>query len=214
MPAANVPELRARLDAFARGKLTPADFDPVLDVDAELSLADVTPELFQALELLEPYGMGNPEPVFSARGVQLTAPPRILKEKHVKLKLRAGHVTPVADESSELSAAAILATPRCHPDGAAIRRSEKAAAVAEGYGGAARTENRDLRHKVVFDALGWHMAERLQQNPLLAGDSVDVAFTVGHNDHPEYGGLELTLRDIKTAVTKGGNGRPGERSQR
>jgi single-stranded-DNA-specific exonuclease len=214
MPAVNVPELRARLDEFARGKLTLADFDPVLDLDAELSLADVTPELFQALELLEPYGMGNPEPVFAARGVQLTAPPRILKEKHVKLKLRARQGAPIADEASELSAAAILATPRCHPDGAAIRRSEKAAALAEGYGGALRTENRDLRTKVVFDALGWHMAERLQQNPLLAGDSVDIAFTVGHNDHPEYGGLELTLRDLKAPVTTDGSGRPDERSPR
>src|ERR1700739_4535759 len=110
MAARNVPELRARLDAFARGKLTLADFDPVLDLDAELGLADVTPELFQALELLEPYGMGNPEPVFAARGVQLTAPPRVLKEKHVKLKLRAGQVAPASssEESSELSAAAIL----------------------------------------------------------------------------------------------------------
>jgi single-stranded-DNA-specific exonuclease len=195
MPAANVPELRSRLDEFARGKLTPADFDPVLDVDAELGLSDVAPELFQALTLLEPYGMGNPEPVFSARGVQLAAPPRILKEKHVKLKLRAGQIA-VTEDLSELSAAAILATPRCHPDGAAIRRSEKAAALAENYGGPLRDES--LRAKVVFDALGWHMAERLQQTPLLAGDSIDIAFTIGHNDHPEYGGLELTLRDIKT----------------
>ena len=214
MPAANVPELRARLDAFARGKLTLADFDPVLDLDAELGLADVTPELFQALQLLEPYGMGNSEPVFAARGVQLTAPPRILKEKHVKLKLRAGQVVPVSKESSELSAAAILATPRCHPDGAAIRRSEKAAAAVVGYENLPRTENMELRTKVVFDALGWHMAERLQQTPLLAGDSIDIAFTIGHNDHPEYGGLELTLRDIKTAVTRDGNGRPAERSPR
>lgn len=212
MPAANVPELRARLDDFARSKLTLANFDPVLDVDAELSLADVTPELFQALELLEPYGMRNPEPVFSARGVQLTAPPRILKDKHVKLKLRAGKVAPASEESSEMSAAAILATPRCHPDGAAIRRSEKTAAVAESYGVALRAEQ--LRTKVVFDALGWHMAERLQQTPLLAGDSIDIAFTVGHNDHPEYGGLELTLRDIKAPVTTDGNGCPGARSPR
>src|ERR1700752_1595036 len=47
MPAANVPELRTRLDQFARTKLKPADFDPVLEFDGELSLADVTPELFQ-----------------------------------------------------------------------------------------------------------------------------------------------------------------------
>ncbi len=186
MPSANVADLRVKLDAFARTRLTPADFDPILDLDAELDLSEITPELFQALELLEPYGMGNPEPIFATHGVQLAAPPRILKEKHVKLKLRAG-----ADRR-DLSAAAILATPRCHPDGAAIRREEKAAAVAEGY------PNRDaLRSRITFDALGWHMAERMQKTPLLAGDAIDVAFTIGNNDHPEYGGLELSLRDFQ-----------------
>ena len=199
MPAANVAELRTRLDAFARTRLTPADFDPILDLDGELDLSEVTPDLFHALRLLEPYGMGNPEPVFAARGVQLVAPPRILKDKHVKLKLRTGA------ESRELSAAAILAIPRCHPDGTAIRREEKAAAVAEGYpGDGLRSENRELRtglaSNITFDALGWHMAERLQQTPLLAGDAIDVAFTIGHNDHPEYGGLELSLRDFKIPV--------------
>jgi single-stranded-DNA-specific exonuclease len=49
----------------------------------------------------------------------------------------------------------------------------------------------------VLDALGWNMAERLQQSPLLAGDAIDIAFTIGLNDHPEYGGLELCLRDLK-----------------
>jgi len=156
---------------------------------------EITPELFHALELLEPYGMGNPEPIFAARGVQLAAPPRILKDKHVKLKVRAGA------PSQELSAAAILATPRCHPDGAAFRREEKAAAVAEGYASnQLRGEGRELRSKITFDALGWHMAERLQKTPLLAGDALDIAFTVGHNDHPEYGGLELSLRDFQIPV--------------
>jgi single-stranded-DNA-specific exonuclease len=214
MPSANVADLRARLDRFARARLTPADFDPILDLDAELDLAGVTPELFQALQLLEPYGMGNPEPIFAAHATQLTAPPRILNDKHIKLKLRAGGVrnsapsvetllarSPAA-ESEDLSAAAILATPRCHPDGAAIRRGEKAAAVAEGYtsGTPLRTENRELRSKITFDALGWHMAERLLQTPLLAGDQIDIAFTIGNNDHPEYGGLELSLRDFQIPI--------------
>jgi single-stranded-DNA-specific exonuclease len=206
MPAANIPELRTRLDQFARTKLTLADFEPVLDLDEEMSLVDVTPELFQALQLLEPYGMANPEPVFAARGVQLCAPPRILKDKHIKLKLRAGQVA-IAEDAEELSPAAILATPRCHPDGAAIRRSEREAAAVP-----LRTENRELRadfrSRITFDSLGWNMAERVQGHQLLAGDSIDIAFTIGNNDHPEYGGLELTLRDYKTLPTRGGNGHP------
>jgi single-stranded-DNA-specific exonuclease len=165
MPAGKVDELRARLDAFARTRLTLADFDPVLYVDAELWLGEITPELFRALHLLEPYGVGNPEPVFAARGVELIASPRILKDKHIKLKLREGE----RGDHSENSL---------------------------------RTVNRELRTRVAFDALGWHMAERMAQTPLVVGDTLDVAFTIGHNDHPEYGGLELSLRDLKRVPAK------------
>jgi len=199
MPAANVPELRARLDAFARSRLTLTDFDPVLELDGQVLLEDVSPEFFRALHLLEPYGVGNPEPVFAARAVQVTAPPRILKDKHVKLRVRGGESDPIisAIDSEELSAAAILATPRCHPDGAAVRRSEKEAAVPEGIPFLSDDRQVRTKFKITFDALGWHMAERMQQTPLLAGDAIDIAFTIGHNDHPEYGGLELSLRDFR-----------------
>jgi single-stranded-DNA-specific exonuclease len=200
MPSANVSQLRAELDAFARTRLTQADFDPVLDLEAELDLDEITPGLFQVLQLLEPHGAGNHEPAFSSRGVRLIAPPKILKDKHIKLKLKAGegsggHEYSPAAGKEELSAVAILATPQCHPDGTAIRREEKA----EAKGFQLRTENRELRPgvKTVFDALGWHMAERLQQSPLLAGDAIDIAFTIGYNDHPDFGGLELSLRDFK-----------------
>jgi len=200
MPVANVPELRSRLDKFARKRLTLADFEPMLEIHSELGLENVTPQLFQALQLLEPYGVGNPEPIFSARGVRLTAPPRILKDKHLKLRLRAADTITEISEENKLSAAAILATPRCHPDSAAIRRNERDAAVATSAG-VLKTENRELRAnfrtKITFEALGWNMAERMQQSPLLAGDAIDIAFNIGHNDHPEYGGLELSLRDLK-----------------
>ncbi len=181
MPAANVPELRVKLDAFARARLTLADFDPVLELDGELSLADVTPELFHALELLEPYGMANAEPVFAARGVQLTAPPRIMKEKHIKLKLRANEAVETDEGKSPL-----------------LANNARNGAPAENSVGSPGNDSRaDFRSKITFDALGWHMAERLRQKPLLAGDSVDIAFTVGNNDHPEYGGLELGLKDLR-----------------
>jgi single-stranded-DNA-specific exonuclease len=150
MPSANVPQLRTNLDAFARTRLTSADFDPVLDVEAELDLTEITPALFQTLRLLEPYGTGNHEPAFTARNVRLLAPPKIMKDKHIKLKLKS-----------------------------------------DGSGQQLRT---------VFDALGWNMAERLKQAPLLAGDVIDIAFTIGHNDHPDFGGLELTLRDFKSEM--------------
>jgi single-stranded-DNA-specific exonuclease len=210
LPAANIADLRIRLDQFARAKLTRADFEPVLDIDGELSLADVTPELFQAIQLLEPFGMANPEPAFSATGVQLVAPPRVIKEKHIKLKLKPRQTAGIGDPE-ELSPAAILATPRCHPDSTAIRRSEREAARASLMDSRERS---DFRWKVTFDAVGWHMADRMKKDQLLAGDSIDIVFTVGNNDHPEYGGLELSLRDFRRSSTKNGNGRPAAPSPR
>ena len=41
------------------------------------------------------------------------------------------------------------------------------------------------------------MAEEVAQNQLLPGDLLDVAYTLDHNDHPEFGGLGLTLRDFR-----------------
>ena len=153
LPAARVPELREHLDVYARTCLTLADFEPTLNFDAEISLDQVNPELFRSLQRLQPFGVGNPQPVFVARAVRLVAPPRMLKEKHVKLKLAA-------------------------------------------------TENREptignWRNAIAFDALGWNLAERCQQAGLLVGDHLDVAFTIDNNDHPDYGGLELSIRDFK-----------------
>jgi hypothetical protein len=45
--------------------------------------------------------------------------------------------------------------------------------------------------------MGWRMAERVNQEQILQGDELDIAFTISHNDHPDFGGLELTLRDFK-----------------
>jgi single-stranded-DNA-specific exonuclease len=165
MPAANLPELCARLDAYARARLTLSDFEPILDVDAELPFDQISHDLFQALRRLEPFGMGNPEPVFAAHNLRVMAMPRVIKEKHVKLKL--------SSQNEGLGEAGVL--PRVH----------------------AQSSDRGWRKSIVHDALGWRMAERIQQAELLPGDALDIAFTLDHNDHPEFGGLELSLRDFK-----------------
>jgi hypothetical protein len=56
-----------------------------------------------------------------------------------------------------------------------------------------------------FEALAWRQSARLASEPLDTGDLIDLAFTLDHNDHPEFGGLQLILSDwaklaAKTAV--------------
>jgi len=149
LPVERLPELRSRLDSYARQRLTPEDFIPVLEYDAEISLEDVKHDFWLALQRLEPFGSGNPVPVFVARNTKLVQPARVLKEKHLKLRAVPGE--PVARE----------------------RRFQRAQ-----------------------DVLGWRMAERVAQDPLLAGDVLDLAFTVDYNEHPDFGGVQLNLVDF------------------
>jgi single-stranded-DNA-specific exonuclease len=86
LPSEKIAELRSRLDAYARERLTVADLEAVLEFDGELALDELTPAFWQALQQLQPFGMGNPEPVFVARDVRALES-RLLKEKHLKLKL-------------------------------------------------------------------------------------------------------------------------------
>ena len=186
LPYANIPSLRQRLDAHARTCLTQADFEPQLEVDMPVPLEDVTPELYEALQLLEPFGMDNPQPVFTARAVRLTAPPQPVKDKHIRLR-----VSPAAVEVSQISAAAQL-EPRCHPDAAAIPKSGNN----QGSDSNNSSPRNSWRRNVTFNAMGWGMKESCDPLQLLAGDHLDIAYSLGVNDHPEFGGLELTLHDV------------------
>lgn len=87
LPAERLPELRSRLDAYARQRLTPEDFIPLLEFDAEVGLEDITNDFWLALQKLEPFGAGNPVPVFVARNCKLLQPARTMKEKHIKLRV-------------------------------------------------------------------------------------------------------------------------------
>lgn len=47
------------------------DHEELVEIDAELPLSDITPIFINQLMLLEPFGVGNPRPVFIARGVNV-----------------------------------------------------------------------------------------------------------------------------------------------
>lgn len=92
LPSERVEELRERLCRYAAAHLREEDLGNPLECHAELPLSEVTPQLFAILRRLEPFGMGNEEPVFVARGVRVTVPPLVMKEKHIRLRVTDGVV--------------------------------------------------------------------------------------------------------------------------
>jgi single-stranded-DNA-specific exonuclease len=91
LPSASIPELRIRMGEYAHSRLTQADLQPLLEIDLEVKLEQITVELCRELQQLEPFGQGNREPVLAARSVVLQQAPRVLKEKHLKLRVGSGN---------------------------------------------------------------------------------------------------------------------------
>jgi len=95
--AAGMEIRREELGAFrmafnreARRALEGEDLRPALKIDLEVALEEMTPEASGFLRYLGPHGIGNPRPLFLARGVELTAPPRVVGANHLKLRLAQG----------------------------------------------------------------------------------------------------------------------------
>jgi single-stranded-DNA-specific exonuclease len=81
-----VPELAARFDAAMAAVTVPDDYVPRLRVDAELPLRAIDGGCHADLDRMEPFGTGNPEPLFLARDVRVRDR-RIVGEHHLKLVL-------------------------------------------------------------------------------------------------------------------------------
>lgn len=82
-----IPELRRRLNTHAAAHLTEEDLQPRVNIDAELSAASINFELARQLSALEPFGAGNPRPVFLTRNLRVMSEPLVMKDQHLKMRL-------------------------------------------------------------------------------------------------------------------------------
>jgi single-stranded-DNA-specific exonuclease len=67
----NFSTFAERFETIARATLAPEDLTPLLEVDAQLDFSAIGMELMKELSALEPFGIGNPEPLFMTRGVEI-----------------------------------------------------------------------------------------------------------------------------------------------
>jgi single-stranded-DNA-specific exonuclease len=74
----------------ARDTLSEEALQRRLRLDHELPFAEINVEFLRWHELLQPFGNGNPQPIFFARDVEPVAPPRVANEKHLIFRLRQG----------------------------------------------------------------------------------------------------------------------------
>ena len=87
----NIPAFTAAMNDYVRSSTGGAEMVSTLDVDCPVEdVGILTLEGVEGLDLLEPYGAGNPKPVFSLSGCLVTAISEVGGGRHLKLKLAAG----------------------------------------------------------------------------------------------------------------------------
>jgi single-stranded-DNA-specific exonuclease len=88
---AKLDSLARRLSEIAQRELGGQELLPTLAIDAVLHLHRLKPELFHALQQLEPHGYANPTPAFASRGVSIVELRTVgMDGAHLKLKVGDG----------------------------------------------------------------------------------------------------------------------------
>ena len=86
----NIPAFAAAMNDYVCACTGGEEMVSALDIDGELDdVGLLTLEGVEGLELLEPYGAGNPKPVFSLSGCLVSAVNEVGGGRHLKLKLTA-----------------------------------------------------------------------------------------------------------------------------
>jgi single-stranded-DNA-specific exonuclease len=75
----------------ARELLSDQALQPCVRLDHELAFTEIDIEFLRWHEMLQPFGNGNPQPLFLARAVEPVTPPRVVNDKHLIFRLRQGN---------------------------------------------------------------------------------------------------------------------------
>ena len=83
----NIAAFAEAFEAYAHENMEHGTLDSYLDIDAEARIVDFNEGVMRELNILEPFGAGNPKPIFAARGVKLIAPPRTVGSRNDHLQI-------------------------------------------------------------------------------------------------------------------------------
>ncbi|MCL5063289.1 MAG: single-stranded-DNA-specific exonuclease RecJ [Nitrospiraceae bacterium] len=83
----DIERFRLRISEVVNNALSDNDFIPALHIDAVVNISDISIGLIDELARLEPFGCGNEEPLFGAKGLEAIKP-RVVGNNHLKMHLK------------------------------------------------------------------------------------------------------------------------------
>lgn len=88
LPLDKINEFQKRFEEVVSATITEELLTPVLEIDRELMLEDIGYGFYRILTQMGPFGPGNMTPVFVTRGLKAFSEPQVLKEKHLKFRVK------------------------------------------------------------------------------------------------------------------------------
>jgi single-stranded-DNA-specific exonuclease len=88
----DIPSFEERINTIVNETFTGKDFISSLEIDADVDFSDINFNLTKELEMLEPFGFGNSEPLLGSKKLEVLYP-RIVKNNHLKMKLRQNNLS-------------------------------------------------------------------------------------------------------------------------
>lgn len=89
----SIEDFRNTINRLAQDKLRLEDLLPRIDIDAQIALSDINYSLIEEIERMEPFGCGNPEPLFHTPDLKLKSVPQVLSRNTLKLWVTDGEAT-------------------------------------------------------------------------------------------------------------------------
>lgn len=85
----NIAEFSQLFEEYVSSHILPSQLEPQLDIDAEITFSQITPELMSYLRKFNPFGPGNQKPVFISRNVFDFGSSKLVGKnlEHIKLEL-------------------------------------------------------------------------------------------------------------------------------
>jgi len=88
MSQENLEPFKSRFEEVVTNSITTDQLIPIQYIDAEMDFAEIDFKLFNTIRRFAPFGPQNRTPVFVTKGVENHQSPRILKDAHLKLKVK------------------------------------------------------------------------------------------------------------------------------
>lgn len=86
----NLPLFRKKINEYAKNNLNAEDMIPAVEAEMEIPFSDISLSLAEDLQVLEPYGVGNPMPTFLTKGVTVNEITSISEKKHTRFSFGEG----------------------------------------------------------------------------------------------------------------------------